>query len=96
MRPNKYEPGRAHVVIFNWEDQSEVLVELADVLEVGQRFRIVSARNFYGPSVAEGTYSGRAVAVSMVPVAPDQPVGMADYELPTVEPQFGCFVVLPE
>jgi hypothetical protein len=48
VRPNKYEPGRANIIVYNWDKAAEVSVDLKGVLKDGQRFRIVSARNFHG------------------------------------------------
>ena len=96
VRPNKYERGRANVVVFNWNREPEVSVDLAGALERGQRFRIVGARNFHAPAVVSGTYEGEPVVLPMQRVTPVQPVGMPDYELPVLEPAFGAFVVLAE
>ena len=96
VRPNKYQPGRANIVVYNWDEKPKVRVDLKDVLKRGQRFRIVSARNFFGPTVVSGTYQGGSVSVPMKGVAPLQPVGMPQYKLPVNEPGFGVFVVLPE
>ncbi len=96
IRPNLYEPGRANVVVFNWDRKPEVSVNLKDVLKKGQKFRIVSARNFHGPAVVSGLFNGEEVLLPMRHVAPAQPVGMPEYELPEMEPNFGGYVVLAE
>lgn len=95
VRPNLYEKGRAHIIVYNWDKRDAIEVDLKDVLAPGQRFRIVSAQNYYGKPVLEGISGGQPIQLPMKPVPPAQPVGMADYQLPVTEPQFGVFVVLP-
>jgi hypothetical protein len=94
VRPNKYEPGRANILIYNWDKAPSVPVDLKGVLKEGQRFRVVNARNFYGATVASGTYQGTPVSIPMSAMTPAQPSGMPDYKLPVTEPLFGAFVVL--
>lgn len=94
MRPNQYEPGRANIAVINPAALDEVEVDLSNVLTPGQAFRIVSAKDFYGSALVEGTYDGSAVPVPMKPVVPPAPVGMPDAETPQTEPQFAAFVVL--
>jgi hypothetical protein len=96
VRANRHEAGRANVVVYNWSAADTVAVNLGAVLRPGQRFRIVSAQNFFGPAVLEGTFDGAHVRLPMLRTAPAQPVGMDDHALPATEPRFGAFVVLPE
>ena len=53
VRPNKYEPKRANITIFNWDLSNAVAVDLSGVLKVGDRYVVQDAQNFYGPAVAE-------------------------------------------
>ena len=96
VRPNAHESGRAHVAVLNPEKLSEVEVDLSRVLKPGQKFRIVSVKDFFGASLVSGAYDGRLIRVSMKPITPPSPVGMPNAELPITEPQFAAFVVLPE
>lgn len=59
VRPNKYQPGRAHIVVINWSGAASVDVDLAGVKQSGQVFEIVNARDYYGRPVAEGKYAGK-------------------------------------
>jgi hypothetical protein len=96
VRPNAYEPGRAHVAVLNPQLLPEVEVDLSGVLTSGQTFRVVSVKDFYGPSLVTGTYDGGAVRVPMSPVQGVMPVGMPDAELPVTEPGFAAYVVLAD
>ena len=95
VRPNRYEEGRAHVIVYNWDKKDAVELDLKDVLRPGQPYRIVSAQDFHGAPVVSGTYEGTPLALPMKPVRAVRPVGMPDYDLPVTEPEFGAFVVLP-
>jgi len=96
VRPNRYEEGRAHIVVYNWQQLELVQVDLSDVLRRGQRFRIVNAQQFFGAPVVDGEYDGKPVLISMKPINPASPVGLPDFEPPRTEPKFGVFVVLPD
>ena len=94
VRPNQYEPGRALVAIFNWDEQPEVEVDLSQVLKAGQRYRIVSAQNFYGPDVDHGRYDGGKIKLRRGETTIALPIGMEDRQPPAVDKKFGAFVVL--
>ena len=95
VRANPHEKGRAHIAVLNPAGLPEVGVDLSGVLAAGQKFRIVSPKDFYGPSLVEDTYDGQEVILPMKPVKGPQPVGMPDFPLPVTEPRFAAFVVLP-
>jgi len=65
VRPSKYDPNRANLAIMNWPKSKTVDVDLANFLKAGDAFRIQSALDFFGQSVAEGTYGGTPVAIPM-------------------------------
>jgi hypothetical protein len=93
VRPNSHERGRAQIAVVNPAALPEVDVDLSPLLEPGERFAIVSAKDYFGPAVVAGTYEGKPVRVPMRPVRAAAPVGLADAELPTTEPHFAAFVV---
>jgi hypothetical protein len=95
IRPNRYEPGRAHVVVFNWDELDTVTVDLRDVLKIGQEYKIVSAQNFFGAPVAKRVYDGSAVQVPMQPIATELPVGLEEEPPVGTRPRFDVLVVLP-
>lgn len=63
VRPNRYEPGRAHVVVYNWNQQPSVQVDLSAVLTRGQSYEVRDVQDLFGPAVARGTYDGDSVVV---------------------------------
>ena len=76
LRPSKYDPNRANLAIVNWPKSKQVDVDLATFLKPGDAFRIQCALDFFGPPVAEGTYSGTPIAITM-PV--EQRTGQGEY-----------------
>lgn len=96
FRPSKSKRGRANVAVLNPKNLPEVALDLSSVLKEGQKYRIVSAKDFYGPEILRGVYDGKKIRLPMKPVAAQQPVGMPDIKLPVTEPQFGAYLVLGE
>lgn len=94
VRPSRYEPGRGHIAVFNWERRPEVEIDLNDVVAQGQEYRIVNAQDFYGEPVAAGVYDGRSLKLPMRPRAMMAPVGMPGFVAKPTEPEFGAYVVL--
>lgn len=71
VRPNAYEPGRANVVIYNWDELDLVDVDLSSVLNAGDGFEISGILDPLTP-ILSGIYEGGSVAISMAPM-PNSP-----------------------
>lgn len=107
VRPNAYEAGRAHVIVYNWLNLSSVTANLSGIgLGEGQAFKVYNVQSFkadldlnnpdyYGNVVGTGTYSAGSptVSISMTDTQVTSPIGFP-YALPTTMPQFGVFLVL--
>ncbi len=63
LRPNRYDPDRANLVIFNWARKPAVEVGLAGFVQPGEKFRLQNPRDFFGPPVLSGTFRGQPVSV---------------------------------
>ena len=71
VRPNRHEPGRAHLIVFNWPRQSTVQVDLTTVgLRPEEAYEIRDVRDLHGSPIATGT--GEAAFVSL-------PTGAAEF-----------------
>jgi hypothetical protein len=66
VRPNKYEPGRAHVAVFNWDRQKSVEVDLGRALKPGARYVIHNVQDLYGKPVVAGTSDGKPVRLPLL------------------------------
>ena len=84
--PNKYEKGRAHVGIFNWDGLRSVEVDLSKALANGQKYRIYNCLDIrqtlaLAKPVLTGAFDGAKVAF---PMRRDR-----------ISPDFDAFLVLP-
>ena len=95
VRPNRYEPGRANIVIYDWDLTSSVTVDLSNSgIKVGDQYQIRDAQNWYHGAVVSGTYTGSPVTIPMSGLTVAQPVGSVPYPPSHTAPQFGVFVLL--
>jgi len=95
VRPNRYEPGRANIIVYNWAQQSTVSVDVSGILEVGDRYVVQNAQDFYGAPTASGTYTGDPLQLSMVGITPPLPLGTTPAQpAPVTGPTFNVFVLM--
>jgi hypothetical protein len=94
VRPNKYEKGRANVVVYNWNRDSTVNVDLSGVLQSGASYEIRDAQNYFGNPVASGVYNGGAVSLPMNLTEVSPIVGNRHVANVHTDSEFGVFVVL--
>jgi hypothetical protein len=79
VRPNRYEPGRANVIVYNWDLKLNIEVDLDEVLMLGTPYEVRNVLDYYGDPVAVGTYSGAPVRLPMTGAS--------------TRPEFNAFVV---
>jgi hypothetical protein len=94
VRPNRYEPGRANIAIYNWNLDRTVSIDVAGIVPDGASYEIRDAENFYGPPVVSGKFNGQHIKIPMTGLEPAEPNG--DVPTPPVHtaPEFGAFVLL--
>jgi hypothetical protein len=94
VRPNRYEPGRAHVAVYNWPRAASVSVDLSAVLRTGDRYEVRNVQDVFGVPVVAGTFDGTPVAFPMTGVAPPAPIGRSTpRQAPRTGPEFDAFLV---
>jgi len=94
VRPNRYETGRANIIVHNWAGVSSVDVPVASVLTTGDSYVVRNAQNIFGTPVASGTYQGGGtIAIPMGGVAPPPPIGGSFLPLHKTGPAFDVFVL---
>ncbi len=94
VRPNRYETGRAHVIVYNWPRRASVTVDLSGVLAPGDRYEVRNVQALYGAPVVAGTFDGALVVIPMNGVAPPAPIGrLAPRQAPRTAPEFDVFLV---
>jgi hypothetical protein len=95
VRPNKYEAGRATVVVYNWGSQSSISANLSGVLRAGQKYEVRNVQNMYGAAVASGTFSGSSISIPMGGVNAPARLGRTTPTPPKTGPNFDAFEVIP-
>jgi hypothetical protein len=93
IRPNKYEPGRATIVIYNWGRQAAVPVDPAGILHPGDRYEIRNVQALSAPPVVRGVYDGTPIRVPMSGVVPPAPLGRTTRPAPRTAPAFDAFLL---
>lgn len=94
VRPNRYEPGRAHVAIFNWARLSAVSADVSGIgLGIGESYEIRDVQNILGSPIATGVYNGTPILIPMTGTAVTRPVGNVPYQPTHTESEFGAFMI---
>jgi parallel beta-helix repeat protein len=92
VRPNPYESGRAHIIIYNWNTYNSVPVNVGGVLSVGDHYQVLKGQDFFGSPVASGTYDGNPIQIPMAGLNAAKPVGLSVTK--TTAPEFNAFVLV--
>lgn len=93
LRPNQYEPGRAHIIVYNWTLQNSVNVDVSSIMPVGARYEVRDVQNYLGPPVLTGTFAGQPLSFPMTNLIVAKPVGY-DPGLQPTGPKFNVFVLI--
>lgn len=93
VRPNRYETGRANIVIFNWQKLSQVPVDISGIgMNAGDDYELHNVTDF-AHDIVTGTYTGAPILVPMTGHSTVRPIG-ANLPLPhSTFPEFGAFVI---
>jgi hypothetical protein len=73
VRPNRYEPGRANITIYNWDLAEFVPVEISKVLKTGRSFEVRNAQDFFAAPVISGIYRGGTITIPMTGLTAARP-----------------------
>ncbi len=93
VRPNRYEAGRANIMVYNWDAQNQVAVDLSAVLQPGMNYEIRDAQNYFGEPVVRGQYKGGSISLPMHLTARSRPVGTVERVPGHTSSEFGIFIV---
>jgi hypothetical protein len=63
--PNRYDPDRAHLVIFNWQKAKEVRVPSSPFLKKGDSYRLMDPKNLYGKPLFAGKCKSDSLRIPM-------------------------------
>ncbi len=94
VQPNQYEAGRANIIVYNWNNLSNVAVNVRSVLSPGSVYEVRNAEDFFAPPVLAGVYDGKPLELPMTGLSAAIPNGPMIAPSPT-GPTFNAFVLLP-
>ena len=95
MRPNRYEPGRAHIAVYNWARSDRVRVNASAVCgPANEHYEIRDAQDFFGSPVAVGRCGDGWIEIDMSPRTVTPPVGEVPAAPKHTAPEFGVYVML--
>jgi hypothetical protein len=94
VRPNKYDDGRANIIVYNWSNAGAASADVSSVLQPGDTYEVRAAQNFYGTPVARGTYGGGSISLPMSTVQPASLIGRSGRDPGTTGTTFHVFVLL--
>lgn len=66
LLPNRYDPGRANVAIFNWAGKTTAEINPGGLLRPGDKFRLMNPREMFGRPVVAGTFDGTPIQAPVV------------------------------
>lgn len=93
LRKNEYDPGRAMLVIFNWERSDELTIDLSSFLSPGEAYEIRNAQDYFG-DVVRAIHEGKPVTIRMTGHTVALPAGWEAPLQPSTFPQAGVFVLV--
>ena len=95
IRKNRYETGRATIVIYNWENLETIDVDLSQVLSQGDEYELFDVSCLSKGAVSKGVYDGKKISISTKLTAVDLPNGYLPNlnEIVHTFPSFGVFFV---
>jgi hypothetical protein len=91
--PNKYEPNRSHIVIYNWDGSSTIQVNAAEAgLKTGDKYALVNVMDYYNDIDRGTVLPGDMINIPMSGHTYAAVTGSAK---PSVSqfPKFGVFVI---
>ena len=98
VRTNLFEPGRANIIVYNWDDLANVSVDVGSVLPLNSSFEVRNAQNFFAGPVLSGIFHGQRLQLPMTNLTVAPVNGPANGPLvapPPTSPTFNVFVLVP-
>jgi hypothetical protein len=93
VRPNRYEPGRAHIIVYNASGVSSVAVDVSGVLQTGDDYELRNVEDLAGIPIIRGSYSGASLEVPLRAVPPPVLIGGGSVGARATGPEFQVFVL---
>ena len=92
VRPNRYEEGRANIIVYNWDNLNSAAVDVSAVLTPDAVYEVRNAQDILAPPVLSGAYDGRPLELPMRGLTVAVPNGPL-FTPPPTGPTFNVFVL---
>ncbi|MGV8828148.1 MAG: T9SS type A sorting domain-containing protein [Breznakibacter sp.] len=76
VKPNKYEQGRAHVAVYNFQNKTTETIDVSSFLPIGSEYVVYDVQNLFGQPLRQGTLTGRTIEVPLNNTAFKKPFGI--------------------
>ncbi len=93
VRPNRYEAGRANIVVLNWAGSSTASVDVSSVLSIGDTYEVRDAQNYLGTPAVTGTYCGGTLSFPLTLTTVTAPIGNVTTQPTHTTSQFNVYVL---
>jgi hypothetical protein len=93
VRPNRFEAGRANLVVYNWGNRNSVSVDVSSVFAPGTVYEVRNAQDFFAAPVLSGVFDGQPLELPMTGLTVAIPNGPL-LTPPATGPTFNVFVLL--
>jgi hypothetical protein len=93
IRPHTLVPGRGNIMIYNWENQSAVDVDVSSILKAGASYELLDGVNYLGKPLLTGTYAGEKLHIPMTGLTMPKPIGNVPWTPPHPGPTIGVFIL---
>jgi hypothetical protein len=91
---NAFDPRRARIIIYNYDEDDNVMVDASSILKEGEAYRIHSVFDLFGSPLQTGIYHGSDITIPMGTVSPPQPRGVDGIgEEDDPGKKFGVFII---
>ncbi len=61
LLPSRFDPDRAHLIVYNWDREKEVQVNTKPFLKYNDSYRILDPKDFFGTPVTQGRCSSDTI-----------------------------------
>jgi len=91
--PNKYEAGRSHLAVYNWDGDASVAVDISESgLQSGDIFELVNVMDYHNDIITDTLSSSGIIAVNMQDHSFSEVIGSQKNSVSQF-PFFGAFVI---
>jgi hypothetical protein len=88
---NKYEVGRGHIAVYNWQGLGSVNVDISSFMPNGSTYAVYAGQNPLGAAIATGTYNGGTISLSTAAQTVATPSGLS--AIGATGPEFNTYIV---